>query len=975
MCWGKAICGIAVLVAVAGVLRGAEDAPAVADRAQVGLTDPAGQLTPEEQDVVRRAFSAKIVPFLERYCIGCHGHDQKEADLDLTRLKSLSTVRQDYRKWQHLVRRLTSGEMPPDQADPMPSDQERAAFVRQVELLNSIEALSFAGDPGDVLPRRLSNAEYNYTIRDLTGVDLQPAREFPVDPANQAGFDNSGESLAMSAPLLQKYLSAAQSIANHLVFKPDGLGFAPHEMVADTDRDKYCVQRIMEFYQRQPTDLADYFEAAWRYRHRGNQPQGPDTLAGLAEREGLSPRYLATVWAVLQDPAKTAGPLQQLQRQWEAIPGPESPSGEVREACEELEAMVMAERQKLKPQVAAPRVQGISSGSQAFLLWKNQLEASNRRRCATGAEAGPADADLERFCETFPDAFLVAERGMVAGRPLSAGFHLMAGYFRDDRPLCELILDDSQRRQLDQLWQELNFITNAPARQYKDYIFAERAEPPRFMQEARFDFARSEDHDVIAPEKIARLRDEYLQKVREVGGDDTAITAIDAYFTNIAAEIRAVESQRLAAESVQLGDLWKFAARAYRRPLEASELTELQGQYTSGRRELGLDHEVAVRETLVTILTSPNFLYLVEPQPEGTGVQPLSDAAIARRLSYFLWSSLPDDELWEHVAAGDLHQEDVLRAQAGRMMQDPRVRGLVTEFGANWLDFRRFEEFNAADRERFPQFTNALRQAMFEEPIQYLMDVVQNNGSVLELLDGRHTFVNSLLAEHYGMPQLAGSPDSWVRVEDADAYGRGGLLPMAVFLTQNSPGLRTSPVKRGYWVVRRICGEEIPPPPPKVPELPKDEAATGDQTLRALLESHRAEPSCAACHAKFDSLGLVFEAYGPVGERRETDLGGRPVNASANFPDGSERSGLDGLKQYLRERRRDDFLDNLARKLLAYALGRSLILTDEETVHRMRLESEESDFRFQSLIEAIVTSPQFRQQRQRSYGQHEEERQ
>ncbi len=165
---------------------------------------------------------------------------------------------------------------------------------------------------------------------------------------------------------------------------------------------------------------------------------------------------------------------------------------------------------------------------------------------------------------------------------------------------------------------------------------------------------------------------------------------------------------------------------------------------------------------------------------------------------------MPDDELLRHAAAGDLHKPDVLLAQTRRMLKDERVRGLATEFAGNWLDFRHFETNNTVDRERFPSFNNDLREAMFQEPIRFIEDAIRNDRSVLDMLYGNYTFVNPVLAKHYGMPEVAGDKDTWVRVDDADKYQRGGLLPMAVFLTQNSPGLRTSPVKRGYWVVH-VC--------------------------------------------------------------------------------------------------------------------------------------------------------------------------
>ncbi len=539
----------------------------------------------------------------------------------------------------------------------------------------------------------------------------------------------------------------------------------------------------------------------------------------------------------------------------------------------------------------------------------------------------------------------------------------MQGYFRDDQPLCDLILNEKERRELDELWHELNFSTLAPTRQYKDFIFFERAEPPRFMFEAEFDFARSEDKDATSEAKMNRLAQAYLAKARSKKAGPEALKAIEGYFSGIAAEIRRVERARLAAEPSHLRELVLFAERAYRRPLTKAEEAELLGFYRNLRQKDDLGHEEALRDTLVTVLLSPHFCYRFDLAEPGPAARPLSDYALASRLSYFLWSSMPDAELLVHARKGDLHRPEVLTAQARRMLRDPKVRGLATEFGGNLLDFRRFEEHNSVDRQRFPAFTNELRQAMFEEPVRYLTDVARRNRSVLDLLYGSDTFVNRPLAKHYGMPEQAGGSNEWVQVEDAQRYGRGGLLPMAVFLTKNAPGLRTSPVKRGYWVVRRLLGEQIPPPPPAVPELPKDEANLGELTLPQLLARHREDKSCAACHRRFDSIGLVFEDFGPIGERRTKDLGGQPVQTTATFPDGTERNGLKGLREYLREKRQGDFVENLCRKLFAYALGRGLLLSDKPALDEMRTRLAAEKYAFGSLVEAIVTSPQFRNKR------------
>jgi hypothetical protein len=706
------------------------------------------------------------------------------------------------------------------------------------------------------------------------------------------------------------------------------------------------------------------------------------------------------------------GPLTAVRKLWRELPAPEPGMAPVRLGFPDLQRLrdlTVRLRKQLKPDVKKLSVTGISAGSQPLVLWKNRQLASRHRTYSgdmvadlknlaeqlTGADAGLANlftpkdpaADtaklrraLERFCETFPDMFVVTDRGPYfnpneagKGRLLTAGFHLMQGYFRDDEPLCALILTEEERRELDALWQELNFITQVPMRQYKDFIFFERAEPPRFMFEAEFDFARSEDKDVTSEVKMNRLAKAYLAKVRANGASVEALKAIEEYFVDMSAEIRRIERARIAAEPSHMQSLVQFASRAYRRPLAPAERDDLLAFYRKLRQKDELGHEEALADTLVSVLMSPHFCYRLDlshgtnAQASITKAEPLSDGALANRLSYFLWSSMPDAELLAHADARDLHQPHVLIAQMRRMLHDPKVRGLATEFAGNWLDFRRFAEHNSVDRERFPAFTNELRQAMFEEPIRYFIDMANRNRSVLDLLYGNDTFVNRPLAKHYGMPDAAfasratsATPlDEWIHVEDATPYGRGGILPMAVFLTKNAPGLRTSPVKRGYWIVRRVLGEQIPPPPPTVPELPKDEANLGALTLPQLLARHRADKSCAGCHRRFDAVGLVFEDFGPVGERRTKDLGGRPVETSATFPDGKDRSGLKGLRAYLRDKRQDDFVDNLCKKLFGYALGRGLLLSDKKALDEMRARLKKEDYAFGSLVEAMVTSPQF----------------
>ena len=973
-------------------------------------------------DELSHRFVESIKPFLKSHCLACHGEERQEAKLDLSVYTSLADVSNAHQTWEIVLQRLVAREMPPEEAKRQPDAAQRAAAIEWIRALRRHDANRNAGDPGPVLARRLSNAEYNYTIRDLTGVDIQPTKTFPVDPANKAGFDNSGESLTMSPALLKKYLGAARQVAEHLVLTPTDLSFAAHPVVTDTDRDKYCVKRIVEFYKRQPTDLARYFFACWQYRQhesRSAEATGPaerPELESLAARAGISPTYTAQVWELLNEPA-AAGPLAILQEMFRALPEAAESATAV-EACQKMRDYVLQLRPKLSPKFENLYIEGNHKGSQPFVLWKNGQYAAHRRKFDRGALSIEGDevpdgvprelvlprdkseqarhvASIERFCSVFPDAFYIAERGrdyldvpkekQEKGRLLSAGFHSMMGYFRDDGPLYELILDDHGRQTLDRLWQELNVFAAAPARQYVGFLWFERTDS-RYMRDPVFDFARAEDKSAASEAMINRLAEVYLDKAHRNGGSDVAVQAIEDYFQNMNAQLRRAEALRTKAEPVHLAFLLRFAERAWRRTLLASETREIRAFYELLREEDRLDHEEAIRDSVVSILMSPHFLYRLDLASAGDGTRRLTGFELANRLSYFLWSTLPDSELSELLASprDSRLAAEVAAEQAKRMLADDRIRGLATEFAANWLDFRRFEQHNSVDRERFPEFTDELRQAMFEEPIQFFVDLVRNDRSVLELLDADHTFVNPVLAKHYGMHEVdfdasgatsvtgtsdrgagQGVSQQWLRVDRAHQYDRGGLLPMSVFLTKNAPGLRTSPVKRGYWVVRRLLGEHIPPPPPNVPELPADESQLGDLSLREMLARHRDHESCAGCHDRFDAIGLAFEGYGPVGERREQDLGGRPVETTATFPGGGEGSGLAGLRQYLREHRQQEFLNTLCRKLLSYALGRTLMLSDEPLITKMQTKLKDDDYRFSSLIESIVTSRQFLNKRGR----------
>jgi hypothetical protein len=974
-----------------------------------------------------RQFTKIVRPFVTEYCTACHSGRTPAAQFDLTAYSSVETVVRDYPRWTLVDDKLTAQEMPPKQM-PQPPALVRRQVIDWIEAVRTEEARKNASDPGLVLLRRLSNAEYNYTIRDLTGVDMRPTREFPVDPANPGGFDNSGESLAMSPALLKKYLQAAHQVADQMVLTPDGIDFSPHPMLVETDRERYAIERIVNFYFHQPTDYADYFQAAWRFRYRAALGKPGATLDNIAADAKISAKYLPMVWRILQESQEAVGPIAKLQAMWRVLPAPGAHDPDlVRAKCVEMRNFVVRIRKHTAMQFASPAVPGILATSQPLMNWKLRAFASHRRdfdrhtlrneddpppvvppvpgfpkldeeaapraaALALRARAGDLDlvvprgqraryeAAFAKFSSVFPDAFYISERGRYypddsedKGRLLSAGFHNVMGYFRDDTPLVELILDEKGKKELARLWDEFDFITDYTRRTWIQYVLNQSYEVLGVGHES--DIVGPSDEGISDARVIFAVRDAYLAKIGP-NGNPVALQSARDHFARVNATIRTVEGMRVEAEPKLLDALLRFAERAYRRPLSNAEREDLLAYYHTLRKKNELSHEDAVRACIASVLISPDFLYRVDlldsdalsdhakvqtvalNSSSTAAIRPLSGYALASRLSYFLWSSMPDQELLRHAALHDLQKPNVLLAQVHRMLKDERARGMATEFGGNWLDFRSFETHNAVDRMRFPNFDNQLREAMFQEPIHFIENLIQDDRSVLDLLYADYTFVNPVLAKFYGVPEVKGDADTWVRVDDASRYQRGGLLPMAVFLTKSSPGLRTSPVKRGYWVVHRVLGETIPPPPPVVPELPADEAKS-NLSMREMLAKHRQNPVCASCHARFDVFGLPFEGYGPVGEARTKDLAGRPVDTSAVLPGGVEAAGFQSLQTYIRDHRQKDFVDSLSRKLLIYALNRSLQLSDELLVNRMKTRLAAKDYRFSSLVETIVTSPQF----------------
>ncbi|MCX7390783.1 MAG: DUF1592 domain-containing protein [Planctomycetia bacterium] len=406
----------------------------------------------------------------------------------------------------------------------------------------------------------------------------------------------------------------------------------------------------------------------------------------------------------------------------------------------------------------------------------------------------------------------------------------------------------------------------------------------------------------------------------------------------------------------QVRDLVRpLASRAFRRRATDAEMDGLVALFDFAR-EKGETVERSMQITTSAILVSPSFLFRIEKDAPSGKTRTLSDVEMASRLSYFLWSSLPDDELFRAGVKGELHTDKQLIEQALRMLKDPKSKALVENFAGQWLQLRNLDTF-FPDKERFPDYDDALKSAMRRETEEFFSYLVREDRSVLEFLDADYTFVNERLAKHYGLQGISGEEFRRVSVDPAQ---RGGLLGQASILSVTSNPTRTSPVKRGKWILENLFASPPPPPPPNVPELAvenKEKPLTG--TLRQQMEQHRSDPSCAACHQLMDPLGFGLENYNAVGAWR-TDDGLHPVDPSGELPDGRSFKGPAELKTILKGRE-EEFRRCFAEKMLTYAIGRGLEHYDACAVQRISRECAENGNRFSVIVTEIVLSPAFRQ--------------
>jgi hypothetical protein len=499
-------------------------------------------------------------------------------------------------------------------------------------------------------------------------------------------------------------------------------------------------------------------------------------------------------------------------------------------------------------------------------------------------------------------------------------------YHREDEALRRLVLNDEEAAELDRLWDELHFVSRDALALVDAY-------------EQLWQYA-TQDAD---PSAFEPLRQPILDRAEQ--------------FRHLEIEV----------QPLHLAAVVSFCADAFRRPLTREEEDEIRLLYQQ-IRAADVDHDAAIRLLVARILVSPAFLYRME---QGAGpvraiadgevhMRRLSDHELAVRLSFFLTSSPPDKLLREAAARGELSDGTGLQDHVTRLLASEQMRNMAMEFACQWLQVYDFSAHDEKSESVFPEFA-PLREAMYEEAIRYWVNLIHEDRSLLELFFADYAIVNGQLAAHYGI-EIDSEPvrntvqesDGWVRVDVGSDGSRGGVLTMAAILAKQSGASRTSPILRGNWVSEVLLGDKLPRPPLNVPVLP--ETAPPGLNERQLIEQHSSDPACAKCHLKIDPFGFAMEGYDAIGRKRDA----ANHDTSTVLFDGTKVGDISDLKRYLITQRRDDVVRQFCRKLLGYALGRAVQLSDQPLLDRMAAELATNDYRVSHAIQAIVHSEQFR---------------
>ncbi len=897
----------------------------------------------EDQPGDATEFTKKVQPLLKKYCNRCHNEKKSAGKVDIARFTTADQLLKNRKEWLKILEKLEDQEMPPE--EPLPSFAERRYLIEWIDgEINDID-WSQVKNAGHVATARLSRDEYNNTMRDLLGVDLNPGRELGEDAQGASGFNNDRDSLFIEPALLEKYIKAARQSIDQLITIRD----APLNLHLETEK-MFMTERnsppeefgyVLNRGQMTLWDSIKFPSSGYyRFRVRAWSTAGPtgarlrinDEVQGDIQVPVTKPDMYELItfvekgthqvaWNIQQGGFITVRPNQETEKDPVQQSDTKQPAnGKVmhKHSAEPVPPMNQWNSVVTKRAMANhPRLARIEGENQQVTRLReamNNLFYNVQRPVEWLRLHGPQGnlSELRRF------KGYVAERTVMLNDAKAA----LAGAL--DISLDDL--DDQIRQQNQAALADNKVILDSVAKVKTPMPMPQKVRPGNVAM----DFIK-----IDGPISLGPASQTPQVFIAEPGDGKTASQA--------ATEI-----------------LKQFASRAFRRPVTKEELAAYTALFERGNTDVAT-FKHALRLPLTAILVSPNFLFKVEGNGDEEGEFPLNDFELATRLSYFLWMTMPDDELFQLAAAEKLSQPEVLRAQVQRMLQDPKSGAFTENFVMQWLEIGAIGKTIGPDPKKFPEFDAGLQQSVLKEPVRYFDYLVRENESLLKLIHSNETFLDKRLAGLYGIDGIEHDELQLVKLTDPN---RGGLLGMSGVLTATSLPLRTSPVIRGKWVLETLLGDELPPPPPGVPTLPENAGEVKGKTLREQYEQHRRDPACRSCHQRIDPIGFGLENFDAIGRFRLTQSG-RMISSSGELPDGRKFSGANELKQILLGEK-ERFARNLSERMLSFALGRQLQYFDEGPIRHLTKTLLDNNFAPRPWIEEAVLSYPFGNQNNQS---------
>lgn len=862
---------------------------------------------------------AQVREGLQRFCIECHGDKKAKKDLRLNQFVTIESVLRERRVWNRVLAHVMDGQMPPEEADLVPDKEEREALAFSIKgVLNEVDWERYRR-PGREVSARLTRQQYKNTMSDLLGIDLHPEEDFVADGEGESGFHNERASLTAGGAQVEKYFEAAERAVEGVMALVFPSAPIKEQVAAElmersmpgkmqSHRGGMSLANPGQELTREVDFPADgYYQISLRA-----SVMGKPTTALLR----IDGRVAAEIPVSGAETDKRVWPGVVFSRKGRHLLSIENKN-------------MFPQRRVLPPNAASLTVQeGKHNHPRLAAFAKEDKTLKFERQAYNQRSAGVQEAyewlrllgveGDSREIDRFRNYAWQREKGLTKARHKLASLAAM------------------KEGDIDTVWKKQNQARLADNKQLLDRV--------KGVQWA--DWMGYQGKIFLSSMEIKGPV--YVDKnhhIPEKGGISAAASTLLGLLKNW---------DQGDAGSLEL--LEQFLPLAFRRNLDEGEYERYAELYASLKSKTTSSAK-AMSLSLTAILTSPEFLFRDEHSVATgeDGIERLDDWAMASRVSYFLWSTMPDEKLFRLAGAGELKKEVVLRQEVDRLLDDERSKVFFRSFAGQWLGIDSLGKTVVPDAREFPEFTPDLAELMKEETMRYFESVFTENRPLTELLDSNWSFLNGRLAQHYGIDGVRGAT---LHKVDFDDRRRGGLLGMGSVLTVTSSPARTNPMRRGFWVLEGLLGDYLGEPPGDAGELPGDAGGKRGKTLREEIELHRTQKSCMSCHVKLDPIGFGLQNFDALGRWRDEEAG-KPVDSSGVMPDGRKFNGPVELKQVLLEHK-DEFVKNLCARMLGYALGRKLEYFDEAEVQRIFDLVKKDNYHARTLIREVVVSYPFR---------------